>query len=112
MLDAKAFDTLATKTLDRIVRVIDDEVDPDVVEAVPSMGVVTLDFGDARRKWIVNSQSAAVQIWLAAEQRAWHFSHEGKDQDDPVWIAPKTSEELFATLSGLLKEQLGLSITF
>lgn len=111
-LDAKAFDALSAKTLQRILSAIDDNVDPDEVEAVPSMGVVTLDFQGARRNWVVNSQSAAGQIWLAAEQRAWHFSHEGDDPTEPHWVTPKTGEELFATLSGLLKEHAGVEVAF
>ena len=104
MLDPKAFDLLAAQTLDRIVQAIDDQLDPDLVEAVPSMGVVTLDFQGQRRNWIVNSQSAASQ------QRAWHFAHEGASPEDPRWVAPKTGEELFATLQGLLKEHLGVDL--
>lgn len=111
LLDAKAFDTLSAKTLERILQAIDDGVDPDVVEAVPSMGVVTLDFQGTRRNWIVNSQSAAGQIWLAAEQRAWHFSHEGEDPEEARWVTPKTGEELFATLTALLQEA-GVSLSF
>lgn len=111
-LDAKAFDSLSAKTLQRILSAIDDHIDPDLVEAVPSMGVVTLDFQGTRRNWVVNSQSAAGQIWLAAEQRAWHFSHEGDDPDEAKWVAPKTGEELFATLSGLLKDHAGVELSF
>lgn len=112
MLDPKAFDLLASKSLDRIVQAIDDQLDPDVVEAVPSMGVVTLDFQGKRRNWIVNSQSAAVQIWLAAEQRAWHFAHQGQTPEEQRWVAPKTGEELFATLSALFAEHLDVEISF
>tara|TARA_R110002072_G_scaffold51236_3_gene137393 strand:+ start:766 stop:1107 length:342 start_codon:yes stop_codon:yes gene_type:complete len=111
-LDAKAFDLLSAKTLQRILSAIDDQIDPDVVEAIPSMGVVTLDFQGTRRNWVVNSQSAAGQIWLAAEQRAWHFSHVGDDPDEAKWVTPKTGEELFATLSGLLKEHAAVELSF
>lgn len=105
-LDASTFDKLATATLERIVAAFDD-VDPDEVEAVPGLGTVKLDFQGRRRPWVVNSQSAARQMWLAAEQRAWHFAW---DAARSQWVAPKTGEELYATLSGLLAEHAGLSV--
>ncbi|MGE0709995.1 MAG: iron donor protein CyaY [Planctomycetota bacterium] len=110
MIDEASFDKAAAKTLERIV-VAFDEVDPDQVEASPSMGVVRLEFGSGRRSWVVNSQRGSLQIWLAAEQRAWHFSGEG-DASEPRWVSPKTGEELFQTLSGLLAEHEGLTVSF
>lgn len=112
MLDAQTFDKVARQTLNRILTAIDDAVDPDLVEAVPSDGVVRLDFQGQRRDWVVNSQSAALQIWLAAEQRAWHFAHVGDDPEQQRWVADKTGDELFATLSGLLKQHVGVEVTF
>jgi len=108
--DAKAFERAAAQTLERILTAL-DEVDPDVVEGVPSSGVVRLDWQGKRGDWIVNSQSAALQIWLAAERRAWHFAHQGS-AEEPRWVSEKTGEELFATLSGLLREHGGLDLTF
>lgn len=109
MLDPQTFDKLASHTLDRIITAF-DEVDPDTVEAVPSDGVVRLDFQGTRRDWVVNTQRGALQIWLAAEQRAWHFAHDGSDGG--TWVAPKTGEELLTTLSGLLKQHAGVDVAF
>ena len=103
-IDPKGFDRLARETLDHILQAL-DELDPDLVEAVPSDGVVKLEFQGQRRPWVVNSQSAAQQIWLAAEQRAWHFARDGER-----WVAEKTQEELFATLTGLLREHVGIEV--
>jgi CyaY protein len=104
------FDALAAKTLERIMAVVDDE-DPDVVEAIPSSGVVRLDFQGRRQPWIVNSQRAALQIWVAAERRAWHFAYAG-DGEVLRWKHTKSDDELFATLEGLLSEHAGVSVEF
>lgn len=110
-LDEKRYDRLATRTLARVDRAL-AEVDPDQVESVVSDGVVKLEFQGRRRPWVVSTQRAARQIWLAAEQRAWHFAHEGEDPEAERWVASKTGEELFATLGGLLREHEGLSVRF
>lgn len=109
-LDEKAFDKVAAQTLDRILTAF-DEVDPDQVEAVPSAGVVRFDFQGRRRDWVVNTQRGALQIWLAAEQRAWHFAHAGDTPDEQRWVSPKTGEELFGTLEALLQEHEGIEIS-
>ena len=110
MLNEKQFDDLATAAFERIVEVFDD-VDPDQVEAIPSGGVVKLDFQGRRRAWVISTQRAVCQIWLAADQRAWHFAHKGKS-DQQTWLEHKSGEELFATLSGLLAEHEGLTVSF
>lgn len=110
-LDEKRYDQLAARTLARIDRAFAD-VDPDQIESVVSDGVVKLDFQGQRRPWVVSTQRAARQIWLAAEQRAWHFAHEGDDPDAERWVAPKTGEELFETLERLLVEHAGVEVRF
>ena len=89
-----------------------EEIDPDEVEAVVSDGVVKLEFGDGRRAWVVSTQRAARQIWLAADQRAWHFAYVDGEGDQTKWVADKTGDELFATLTGLLKQTAGLELEF
>lgn len=106
-MDERTFQQIAEDILARVVAAL-DEVDPDVVEAVPSEGVVRLEFGSARRPWIVNSQRGAHQIWLAAEQHAWHFAPTG--DDPPRWVCDKTGDELFSTLTRLLREHEAVSV--
>lgn len=108
MITEQEFDALATDVLERVLEAFDD-VDPDQVEAVPSDGVVRFDFGGRRSPWVINSQRGALQVWLAAERKAWHFAREGTAQDGR-WVAPKTGEELYATLSALFKEHEGLEL--
>ncbi|MCA8926382.1 MAG: iron donor protein CyaY [Planctomycetes bacterium] len=105
-LDEATYDRLAYETLQRIDRAFED-VDPDVVEAVPSAGVIKFEFQDGRRSWVVSTQRAARQMWLAAEQRAWHFVREGD-----VWRSTKGDEELLGTLRALFAEHLGLEVDF
>jgi CyaY protein len=73
------------------------------VDAELASGVLTLEFGDGTR-YVVNSQRAARQIWLAAERSAWHFDwHEAR----AAWISSKTGEELWETLGRLVAKKLG-----
>jgi iron donor protein CyaY len=110
-LDEKTYDRLAAATLARIDQAFAD-VDPDRVEAVVSDGVVKLEFQGRRRPWVVSTQRAARQVWLAAEQHAWHFAHAGDDAQAERWVAHKTGEELFATLARLLREHERLELEF
>ncbi|RMG09975.1 MAG: iron donor protein CyaY [Planctomycetota bacterium] len=110
-LTEREFEALAHRTLQRVVEAF-DPVDPDEVEAVPSDGVVRLDFQGRRAPWVVNSQRGAKQIWLAADRQAWHFAHAGEGPEDLRWVSPKTGEELFETLGRLLEERAGVSVRF
>jgi CyaY protein len=72
------------------------------VEAELASGVLTLEFGDGTR-YVVNSQRAARQLWLAAERSAWHFDwHEERG----AWVSPRTGEELWETLGRLVASKL------
>ncbi len=55
-------------------------------------------------EYVLNTQSAARQLWLAAEQRAWHFDWDGASRR---WVAAKNGDELWETLSRLLAARLG-----
>lgn len=108
-LDEKQFDKLAAATFERVFAAFDD-VDPDEVETVPSAGVIKFDFQGARRAWVLSTQRAVRQLWLAAEQKAWHFAHQG-DADEQAWFEHKSGVELFATLRELLQEA-GVEVDF
>jgi len=104
-MDEATFDTTAHAELQAIEDAFAD-VDPDQVEITVSDGVLRLDLRDGTRI-VINSHRAARQIWMAAIATAWHF--------DPTsagsWVAPKTGEELRATLKGLLRERIGIAVT-
>jgi len=73
------------------------------VECELSSDILTIELSDGGR-YVVNSHRAARQIWMAAERNAWHF-----DWDDAraAWIAKKTGDELWGTLSRVLSTKLG-----
>jgi len=65
-----------------------------------------LDLRDGTRI-VINSHRAARQIWMAAVSTAWHFDPAGEG----VWRASRTGEELRPTLSRLLHERIGLTVS-
>jgi iron-sulfur cluster assembly protein CyaY len=69
--------------------------------------VLTIEFDD-QKVYVVNTQLAARQIWLAAERRAWHFDYAS---DKNAWIEKKSAAELWPTLQGLLQTKLGRPLT-
>src|SRR4029077_5459773 len=75
-----------------------DAVDVDLAD-----GILTLEF-DEGPKVVVNSHSAARQIWLAANLAAGHFS---PDPKTGRWFDSKTGEELWDRLRAILTDRLG-----
>ena len=47
-------------------------------------------------------------VWLSAERSAWHFDFQSSSK---TWVASKTGEELWATLTRLLAAKLGEQVT-
>ncbi len=83
-----------------------DALESDELEAELSSDILTLEFSDGTR-YVVNSHRAARQIWMAAERNAWHFDWVPARS---AWIAQKTGEELWATLSAVIGKKLGRSV--
>ncbi len=69
--------------------------------------VLTLEFANGS-KIIINKQSAANQIWLAARSGGFHFNFDAARDE---WICDSGGAELFAELSRLATEQSGGAIT-
>jgi CyaY protein len=65
--------------------------------------ILTLELRSGDR-YVVNSHRAARQIWMAAERNAWHFDWE---EARSAWVAKKSGDELWATLSRVLTAKLG-----
>jgi len=99
-MDDKQFERLAFDELERIVEALGgvDAVDVDLAD-----GILTLEF-DEGPKVVVNSHSAARQIWLAANLAAGHFS---PDPKTGRWFDSKTGEELWDRLRAILTDRLG-----
>lgn len=104
-MDEHAFDRIADIMLRRLEKSL-GELDPDVCDVNLSMGVMTLEFADKSR-YIVNSHRAARQIWLAAELRAWHFSHH---PERDCWVDERSGDELVTALEQLVSRKLNTPV--
>ena len=95
------------RAADRDLHALDDALgDLDGLEVSLQMGILALEFPDGA-KYIVNSHRAARQIWMAAEQSAWHFDYLPAEKR---WIASKSGDELRATIAAVLSRKLGREI--
>jgi CyaY protein len=102
----QAFLKAADSTLDAIEAAVERTVDEGVMDVdVERQGnVLTLVFGDGSRI-IVNSHTAAREIWVAARSGGFHYR-----QVDGSWIDGRSGDELWAALSRLVGEQGGAPV--
>ena len=108
-MEELAYKHLADAVFRQIEMVLDRDVDSDLVDSERSGDVLTLTFPN-KVKCVVNTQRPTRQIWMAARDRAWHFSY---DEARARWVDDKDpSGELFATLSRVLKEQANVDAAF
>ena len=107
-MDDTTFDRLARDELRHLEDRLAD-VDPDDVEVSTSDGILRLDLRDGT-KVVINSHRAARQIWMAAVATAWHF--DPPSSGDGAWVAAKTGDELRATVARVVKERVGLDLSF
>lgn len=105
-LSEAEYDAVAEPELHALIASL-DSLTSDQIEAELASDILTIEFSDGAR-YVVNSHRAARQIWLAAERSAWHFDFQRAGN---AWIAAKTGDELWATLTRLLSEKLGVPIT-
>ena len=104
-MEDRLFDRIADDELHHLETVLGD-FDPDEVEVDLASGVLTLTMGDGV-KIVINSHRAAGQIWMAAYRRAWHFS---PHDEAGTWRWRTATDELRATLGGILADKLGRPI--
>ncbi len=98
-----------TKAADAAMNAIFEQLtqlDPDEVDADLAMGVLKMEFADGK-KFILNRQTAAHQIWLAHGVTAYHFAQE----PDGRWLDTKGRGELAALLAAAIGEKLGRKVT-
>ena len=84
-----------------------DALPNDAMEAELASDILTIEFSDGT-KYILNSHRAARQIWLSAERCAWHFDFLPSSKR---WLASKSGDELWATLTRLVSEKLGAPLS-
>ena len=101
-MDPKEFLRRADEAIERVARALEG-VDPDEVDFATSDGVVTLEFADKKR-FVLNRQTAADQMWFAAGARAWHYDW---DEASGRWLCDKDRHELFARVTEVVSEKLG-----
>ncbi|HIG11087.1 MAG: iron donor protein CyaY [bacterium] len=104
-MDDTTFLKLADACLERIATWLED-FDPDELDFTPSDGVITLEFADGKR-FVLNRQTAASQMWFAAGARAWHFDW---DAQAKTWVGDKVGVELCACIAEAVTEKLGREV--
>lgn len=105
-LNESDYDAVAAPALQQLITSLDALVQ-DSVEAELASDILTIEFADGTR-YVLNSHRAARQIWLSAERSAWHFDYVSSSQ---AWVAAKSGDELWSTLTRLLSAKLGETIT-
>jgi CyaY protein len=99
-MDEKLFDQRATQALRKLESALRDAADELDVDLAGD--ILTLEFDDGA-KFVINSHSAAQQIWLSANLSAMHFGwHEGTQS----WRDTKSGAELFTEVGKLVSEKL------
>lgn len=91
--------------LGRIARVLDAYEDLDFQTGD---GLVAIDFEDGAR-FVVNRQSGADQMWLAAGARAWHYDW---DAEARTWVDDRDGHRLYDRLAEVVSAKLGRTVSF
>lgn len=100
------FQKAADAFMERIMTQL-EEFDPDELDADLAMGVLSMEFADGS-KCIMNRQTAAHQIWLAAGASAWHFQY---DEASRAWMDTKERGRLGEVLAAVLSERLQRTVS-
>lgn len=104
-MEPREFLRLADECLERVARWL-EQFDPDEVDYATSDGVVTLEFADKKR-YVLNRQTAADQMWFAAGARAWHYNFDPKHNR---WIDDRDGHDLYARVAEVVSEKLGRAV--
>lgn len=106
VLSEADYDALAVPELQRLITRL-DALPQEAVEAELASDILTIEFSDGTR-YVLNSHRAARQIWLSAERSAWHFDYVPGSKS---WLAAKSGDELWSTLTRLLSAKLAEPVT-
>jgi CyaY protein len=102
----KTFTETYDDTIEQLEELLDNcdaDIDYDTIS-----DIVTIEFENGS-KLIINKQSAADQLWLAARSGGFHYDY---DAGSSRWLNDRSGEEFFAELSKLATEQAGEEISF
>lgn len=104
-MDARTFQQRADECLARVARWLEG-FDPDELDYSSSDGVLTLSFADGKR-FVLNRQSAAAQMWFAAAGRAWHYRF---DEPRGEWLDDRDGHPLLERIGSTVSERLGRAV--
>jgi iron-sulfur cluster assembly protein CyaY len=99
-MDQQAYLRAVDACLERVARALDRDEDLDVIT---SDGLVTVEFEDGTR-YVLNRQSGASQMWLAAGARAWHYDWDAGRQ---AWLDDRDGHDLYHRLGEVVGTKLG-----
>ncbi len=102
-MDDQEYHRAADACLERAARWLGDLEDIDVTAGD---GLVTVEFDDGTR-FVLNRQSGAHQMWLAAVDRAWHYTW---DRERASWRDDRDGHELFARLGEVVGAKRGVPL--
>jgi CyaY protein len=71
-------------------------------------GLVAIEFEDGAR-FVVNRQSGADQMWLAADARAWHYDWDAARE---TWVDDRDGHRLYDRLAEVVSAKLGRAVSF
>jgi CyaY protein len=97
------FQDVAIPELAHLLQALDELGD---VDADLEGDILLIEFED-ESQCVINTQSAARQIWMSAERTAWHFDWV---KDQKRWIASKSGDELWATVGRVVGSGLGRQV--
>lgn len=104
-MDHQEFIKLADACLKRVEDWLEG-FDPDELDYEPADGVVKLIFADGT-VFVLNRQTAADQMWLAAGGRAWHYNWNAETQ---AWHDDKEGGELFERIGETVSKKLSREV--
>jgi len=102
-MNESEYTRLADETLRKIEHAL-EAVDDDLDFELAAGGILEVEFADGS-KIIINKQSAAQEIWVAAKSGGYHYRWDGS-----AWRDTRTDDELFAALSSFASSQAGSDI--
>ena len=115
MSEPKMSETTFKELVEDIIIQIEDaieELDSDI-DYESSDGILTIIMKN-KSQIIINRQTAALQLWLAAKSGGYHFDYVGKNVGKSVeksdWQDDRSGEAFLDTLNRCLTEQSGEKI--
>ena len=100
------FALIADECLERVATWL-ERFDPDEVDYTTSDGVLKIEFPDGVT-FVLNRQTAARQVWFAADVHAWHYDL----QVDGSWRSTKDDEDLSQSIAKAVGAKLGRRVEF